>query len=203
MRARREARAGAERTRAAMERTYWLEDRGLYASRPSTRPRRPRRPSRVPRASAGNSGSTRSRRDAHRRGHGAAGGAAVVAALAPTGATARLTRSGSGAIATDWGARILSNRSSLYDPLLVPLRVGVAAVHRLDLDGGLAVRPSARRLPGAARRRRDLTYDGALGYVTELLSGDFNTAFGRSSHHQVWSEAMVITPMSGGCSAST
>jgi hypothetical protein len=40
-----------------------------------------------------------------------------------------------------------------------------------------------------------LTFGGALGYVTELLSGDFNTAFGRSSHHQVWSEAMVVTPL--------
>ena len=40
-----------------------------------------------------------------------------------------------------------------------------------------------------------LTYSGALGYVTELLSGDFNSAFGRSSHHQVWSEAMVVTPV--------
>jgi hypothetical protein len=30
--------------------------------------------------------------------------------------------------------------------------------------------------------------------VTELLSGDFNAPFGRSSHHQIWSEAMVITP---------
>src|SRR2546427_11787620 len=39
-----------------------------------------------------------------------------------------------------------------------------------------------------------LTYTGALGYVTELLSGDFATAFGRSSHHQIWSEAMVVTP---------
>jgi hypothetical protein len=39
-----------------------------------------------------------------------------------------------------------------------------------------------------------LSYTGALGYVTELLSGDFNAPFGRSSHHQVWSEAMVITP---------
>jgi hypothetical protein len=39
-----------------------------------------------------------------------------------------------------------------------------------------------------------LTYVNALGYVTELLSGDFNAPFGRSSHHQVWSEAMVITP---------
>jgi len=40
-----------------------------------------------------------------------------------------------------------------------------------------------------------LTYAGALGDVTELLSGDFATPFGRSSHHQIWSEAMVVTPM--------
>ena len=40
-----------------------------------------------------------------------------------------------------------------------------------------------------------LTFQGALGYVTELLSGDFNAPFGRSSHHQVWSEAMVVTPL--------
>jgi hypothetical protein len=40
-----------------------------------------------------------------------------------------------------------------------------------------------------------LTYPIALGYVTELLSGDFATPFGRSSHHQVWSEAMVVTPV--------
>jgi hypothetical protein len=39
-----------------------------------------------------------------------------------------------------------------------------------------------------------LSYTNALGYVTELLSGDFSAPFGRSSHHQVWSEAMVITP---------
>ena len=38
-----------------------------------------------------------------------------------------------------------------------------------------------------------MTYQDALGYVTELLSGDYNTAFGRSSHHQVWSQAMVVT----------
>jgi hypothetical protein len=30
--------------------------------------------------------------------------------------------------------------------------------------------------------------------VTELLSGDFATPFGRSSHHQIWSEAMVVAP---------
>jgi hypothetical protein len=39
-----------------------------------------------------------------------------------------------------------------------------------------------------------LTRQGAEGYVTELLSGNFNAPFGRSSHHQVWSEAMVVAP---------
>ena len=39
-----------------------------------------------------------------------------------------------------------------------------------------------------------LTTSNALGYVTELLSGDYQAPFGRSSHHQVWSEAMVILP---------
>ncbi len=40
-----------------------------------------------------------------------------------------------------------------------------------------------------------LTDANALGYVTELLSGDFQAPFGRSSHHQVWSEAMVVSPV--------
>ncbi|HYY96742.1 MAG TPA: hypothetical protein VE713_19715, partial [Pyrinomonadaceae bacterium] len=40
-----------------------------------------------------------------------------------------------------------------------------------------------------------LQRQNALGYVTELLSGDFNSPFGRSSHHQVWSEAMTVTPI--------
>jgi hypothetical protein len=43
----------------------------------------------------------------------------------------------------------------------------------------------------------------AVGYVTELLSGDFPSAFGRSSHHQVWSEAMVVTPTPEASSASS
>ena len=39
-----------------------------------------------------------------------------------------------------------------------------------------------------------LTYDGALGYVTELLSGEFFQPLGRSTAHQTWSSAMVLTP---------
>jgi hypothetical protein len=40
----------------------------------------------------------------------------------------------------------------------------------------------------------DMTFAQDLGAVTELLSGDFYQPFGRSSSHQLWSSAMVITP---------
>jgi hypothetical protein len=101
---------------------------------------------------------------------------------------------GSAALATDWGQRILSNRSALYDPLsyhygsVWPLFTGWAAMAAYRYG-----RPHVGYQAVIANAR--LTSHNALGYVTELLSGDFATAFGRSSHHQVWSEAMVVTPI--------
>jgi hypothetical protein len=44
----------------------------------------------------------------------------------------------------------------------------------------------------------DLTNAQDLGAVTELLSGDFFVPFGRSTSHQLWSSAMVITPVMRG-----
>ena len=101
---------------------------------------------------------------------------------------------GAGALATDWGSRILSERSELYDPLsyhygsVWPLFTGWASMGAYRYG-----RPHVGFQ--ALMANALLTYDGALGYVTELLSGEFNAAFGRSSHHQVWSEAMVVTPV--------
>ena len=40
----------------------------------------------------------------------------------------------------------------------------------------------------------DLTWAQDPGAVTELLSGDYFVPFGRSTSHQLWSSAMVITP---------
>ncbi len=40
----------------------------------------------------------------------------------------------------------------------------------------------------------NLTRAQDLGAVTELLSGDFYVPMGRSTSHQLWSSAMVITP---------
>ncbi len=37
--------------------------------------------------------------------------------------------------------------------------------------------------------------DGALGHFTEVLSGDYYQSFATSSPHQIWSAAMVISPM--------
>jgi len=113
--------------------------------------------------------------------------------LADERAQSEIDRLGGGGIATDWGARIISNRSKLYDPLsyhygsVWPLFTGWASMAAYRYG-----RPQVGYQ--ALMSNALLTYSGALGYVTELLSGDFNSAFGRSSHHQVWSEAMVVTP---------
>ena len=46
----------------------------------------------------------------------------------------------------------------------------------------------------------DLTWSQDLGAVTELLSGEFFQAHSRSSSHQLWSSAMVVTPALRGVS---
>ncbi len=116
------------------------------------------------------------------------------AELADERAQPQLDHLGGASLATDWGARLLSDASRLYDPLsyhygsVWPLFTGWAA-----MAGYRYGRPSVgyqALMANALLRSRS-----AVGYVTELLSGDFNAPFGRSSDHQVWSEAMVATPL--------
>jgi len=189
------AREDADRTRQAVERTYWREAEHAYAyatKLPRTArveaepgPNRERRQEALDAIAASTMYDERT----------------VLTAvplwwheLQPDRADQEIDSLGGGALATDWGQRILSSRSALYDPLsyhygsVWPLFTGWASV------GAYAYgRPHvgyqalmANMLLGDAN---------ALGYVTELLSGDFQAAFGRSSHHQVWSEAMVIAPL--------
>ena len=105
-----------------------------------------------------------------------------------------VTHYGAAGVATDWGARLLSKNSDLYDPLsyhngsVWALFTGWTSMGAYQYG-----RPHVGQQ--ALYANALLTRQDALGYVTELLSGDYNTAFGRSSHHQIWSEAMVVSPL--------
>lgn len=94
---------------------------------------------------------------------------------------------------TDWGARDVAESDHVYDPMsyhqgsVWPLFTGWASV--ADYRGGHALSGYAHLMQTA-----DLTGAQDLGAVTELLSGAFFEPFGRSTSHQLWSSAMVITP---------
>jgi glycogen debranching enzyme len=96
--------------------------------------------------------------------------------------------------ATDWGARDLAESDPLYDPIsyhqgsVWPLFTGWAALAQYRGHHPLAGYQ-------AAMQNADLTTAQDLGAVTELLSGAFFEPFGRSTSHQLWSSAMVITPI--------
>ncbi|KAA6463316.1 hypothetical protein DYQ86_08370 [Acidobacteria bacterium AB60] len=95
---------------------------------------------------------------------------------------------------TDWGLRDVSNEEKIYDGMsyhqgsVWPLFTGWAAM--AEYRGG-------QPLAGyqMLRENANLTQAQDLGAVTELLSGDFFVPFGRSTSHQLWSSAMVITPI--------
>jgi len=96
--------------------------------------------------------------------------------------------------ATDWGLRDVAENDPVYDPIsyhqgsVWPLFTGWAA---------LAEYRSGHPLAGyqAAMQNADLTLTQDPGAVTELLSGAFFEPFGRSTSHQLWSSAMVVTPV--------
>jgi glycogen debranching enzyme len=97
-------------------------------------------------------------------------------------------------ISTDWGTRIVSDQTSFYDPIsyhqgtVWPLYTGWVAVAEYraghDLSGYAHLMQNA-----------NLTWAQDLGDVTELLSGRFYQVLGRSTAHQLWSSAMVISPV--------
>jgi glycogen debranching enzyme len=190
-----EARQRDARTRAAVEATYWLAPAGFYAFATLRAPDKPRT------AEPGPERERRQRRMAVLDRAALADEDTVLPAvplwftqLDEARAQTQIDHLGAGTLATDWGQRLLAASSELYDPLsyhngsVWPLFTGWAS---------LAAYRYGRPHVGwqALMANALLTEPGALGYVTELLSGDFNAPFGRSSHHQVWSEAMVVTPL--------
>ena len=94
---------------------------------------------------------------------------------------------------TDWGLRDVSNQEPIYDGMsyhqgsVWPLFTGWAAL--AEYRGNQPLAGYRMLLQNAS-----LTTAQDLGAVTELLSGDFFVPFGRSTSHQLWSSAMVITP---------
>ncbi len=95
---------------------------------------------------------------------------------------------------TDWGMRIISSHSSAYDGsgyhfgAVWPLFTGWASVGEYRYH---------RALPAYFNLRANalLATDGSLGHFTEVLSGDYSQSLSTSSPHQIWSSAMVISPI--------
>jgi glycogen debranching enzyme len=95
---------------------------------------------------------------------------------------------------TDWGMRIISNHSKVYGGsgyhygAVWSLFTGWASVGEYRYH---------RAFPAYENLRSNalLGLDGSLGHFTEVLSGDYYQSFATSSPHQIWSAAMVISPI--------
>jgi glycogen debranching enzyme len=95
---------------------------------------------------------------------------------------------------TDWGMRIISGKSTKFSGggyhygAVWPLFTGWAAVGEYRYH---------RASPAYANLRANalLALDGSLGHVTEVLSGDSYQPLSTSSPHQIWSAAMVVSPI--------
>jgi glycogen debranching enzyme len=95
---------------------------------------------------------------------------------------------------TDWGMRIISDRASRYDGggyhygSVWPLFTGWASVGEYRYHHAF---PAYSNL----RSNALLALDGSLGHVAEVLSGDYYQPLSTNSPHQIWSAAMVISPL--------
>jgi glycogen debranching enzyme len=100
---------------------------------------------------------------------------------------------GSSQLSTDWGVRMISNRSPAYDPVAYnnggvwPFLTGFVACAEYEYR-----RPQS----GFAHLRQlaNLGLDHSLGSHPEILSGDFYRPLDESVPHQLFSTGMVITP---------
>ena len=107
---------------------------------------------------------------------------------------AMLSRWATQEFSTDWGTRSTSDRARYYDPIsyhqgsVWPLFTGWVSV--AEYRTGHTLSAYAHLM-----QNTDLTWSQDLGNVTELLSGRFFQPLGRSTAHQLWSSAMVISPV--------
>ncbi|HEX8879798.1 MAG TPA: hypothetical protein VF749_07205, partial [Candidatus Acidoferrum sp.] len=95
---------------------------------------------------------------------------------------------------TDWGMRIISDHSPKFSGggyhfgSVWPLFTGWASVGEYRYH---------RAFPAYENLRANalLAFDGSLGHTTEVLSGDFYQPLSSSSPHQIWSAAMLVSPL--------
>src|SRR6266496_1350510 len=114
--------------------------------------------------------------------------------LDPEKANSMLARLAAPEHQSDWGMRIISSRAPKYDGggyhhgSVWPLFTGWASVGEYRYH---------RAVPAYSNLRANalLALDGSLGHVTEVLSGDYHQPLSTSSPHQIWSAAMVISPI--------
>jgi len=104
-----------------------------------------------------------------------------------------LERWASHEFSTDWGTRDVSAQSPIYDPIsyhqgsVWPLFTGWVSMAEFRAGQSIAARQHLYQ-------DLLLTWAQDLGSCTELLSGAFYQPLGRSSSHQLWSSAMILSP---------
>ena len=109
-------------------------------------------------------------------------------------ANATITRLAGEEHQTDWGMRIISRQSKVYGGSgyhygsVWPLFTGWASVAEYRYHREFSAYSNLRS-------NALLGMDGALGHFTEVLSGDYYQSFATSSPHQIWSAAMVLSPI--------
>ena len=92
----------------------------------------------------------------------------------------------------DWGMRIISDRDSRYDAAgyhygsVWPLFTGWASVGEYRYH---------RALPAFANLKANALITLGTGRTTEVLSGAYFEQLSTSSPHQIWSSAMVVSPI--------
>ena len=95
---------------------------------------------------------------------------------------------------TDWGMRILSAKDPRFDPngyhwgTVWPLFTGWASTAEYRYHRSL---PAFQNLETNAL----LTFAGASGHTAEVLSGSYYGTLETGSPHQIWSSAMVVSPL--------
>jgi GH15 family glucan-1,4-alpha-glucosidase len=108
--------------------------------------------------------------------------------------SATLAALASAQLSTDWGTRMLSDKSPAYDPLAYnnggvwPFLTGFVAAGEYEYQ-------RAHSAFAHLRQAAQMTFDFASGFHPEILSGDFYRPLDESVPHQLFSSSAVITPL--------